>query len=663
MCTDLSRIGIVLLLFGNLLWPAHRSRAQSFADTYPKNNPDSLEQWVRANPKANPQTRLKALITLERTYTWNYHDRVGTHLPEINRLATVQKRENAMAWAQYLEAFRLFNQNRLVDVVPLANKALKRFGSQNDRSGQLHAYGLLVLTNSTLYGNRITSSRALSEQYLKKMEALLHENSNVHDYLTTQLVYTRFQYGEMDNGARSMRQTLDNAERVIEQYPDCAYARYRFGRIEAIYYGLIGEHEKAYSRNKQVLQLLRPEQDWEMATLTYNLATDCYKLNRIDEGIALCRQSIAMLSRAKPVNYAILAGPYTKYRELVQKKGDYVAANRLADSVQKYNGLVFLAENNKKMLELQVRYETERKQTQIAELTQKQQAAAFQYRVITAGLILVTIVATAIGLLFWRLRRINRQRALALAEVQQLYKAREQFIGIIAHDMRKPLVSFRGLADLISDRLKQRAYADIGQISQAIDSAGVQIETMLDNLLRWALAQREAIPYHPDNIRLNDLLHRVTDLYRNLVQFHDINIAVNCADTVLVWADVDGLELIVRNLIDNALKAIGSSGCISVSGVLLPDHQVRIEVWNSGSGVTSDKLLFLQGVLVGRRSVQLGEQGLGLGLLLVRDFVARNKGNITVEHGRPEGICFVVTLPVSRQLDSLPAIWRAYEGA
>lgn len=132
---------------------------------------------------------------------------------------------------------------------------------------------------------------------------------------------------------------------------------------------------------------------------------------------------------------------------------------------------------------------------------------------------------------------------------------------------------------------------------------------------------------------------------------------------MLVWADVDGLELIVRNLIDNALKAIGSSGCISVSGVLLPDHQVRIEVWNSGSGVTSDKLLFLQGVLVGRRSVQLGEQGLGLGLLLVRDFVARNKGNITVEHGRPEGICFVVTLPVSRQLDSLPAIWRAYEGA
>ncbi|KAB7733044.1 hypothetical protein F5984_03645 [Rudanella paleaurantiibacter] len=660
MCTDLIRMGMVPLFFCSLLLNIQVSRAQSFADTYPVNKPDSLVQWLRANPKAHPQARLKALITLERTYTWNYHDKVGEHLPEISRLAKALNHTGARASAAYIQAYRLFNQNRLADVISLANQSLKLFGAANDHSGQLHAYGLLVLTNSTLYGNRVTSSRALSEQYLGKMETLLRDNNNVHDFLTTQLVHTRFQYGEMEDGARSMRQTLDNAAQVIQQRPDCAYARYRFGRVEAIYYGLIGEHEKAYALNKQVLQQIKPEQGWEMATLTYNLATDCYKLNRIDEGIALCQHSIAMLTGVKPVNYAILAGPYTKYRELMQKKGDFVAANRLADSVQKYNGMVFLAQNDQKMLELQVRYETERKQAQIAELKRLNEVTAVQNRMYLIGLGLAMVVIGLVVYLSLRLHRANARLSLALAEVQQLNKAREQFIGIIAHDMRKPLVSFQGLADLINDRLKQRAYADIGQISQAIDSAGVQIETMLDNLLRWALSQREAIPYHPDNIRVTDLLHRVTELHRHLVQFHNINIAVDCPSSVLVWADVDSLELIVRNLIDNALKAIGTSGCIQLSGEVTDQQEVQIRVWNSGRGVSPDKLLFLQGVLTGRRAVQIGEHGLGLGLLLVRDFVARNKGRVTVEPGKPEGICFVVTLPKSVQADTLRAAQTEY---
>lgn len=620
-------IALYICLFINGL-----AQAQSFtfADTHPVNNPDSLERWLVANPSASGLLRLKNLITLERTYSWNYHDKVGRYLAEIDRLATSLPYAGAKAAYQYIKAYMVFNQNQGAATVQYANQALTAFQQQNDPSGVLHAYGLLVLTNSTMYGNRVTSSASLSQQYLRKMEQLLAKTDDVHDFLMIQLVTTRYQYGELEEGIEPIRKTATDALKRIEQNPACTYARYRFERINALSYNMSGDNAMSYKLNKRILQQLQPDQIWEIATMTYNVATDCYKLNRTDEGIALCEKSIAMHRATKPLNYAALGGPYTKYRELLQQKGDFVNANRLADSVQKFNGFVFSAENDKKMLELQSRYESERKQVEINAL-EKQQGQTIIILVVSAVILLL------LGVLVYKLVYTNRQ-------LKVLNRSREHFMGIIAHDMRKPLVSLRGLAGLISTLLKQKAYHDIQELALSIDSTGLQIEAMLDNLLKWALAQRESIPYNPQAVPLAQTLGEVVSLYQQLTHLQGTVLLLSGAEKLWVWADPNGLQLIVRNLIDNALKHVEADGQILIRCGVSGDR-VLIEVRDDGRGMSAERLLFLQGVLSGRVAGHVGENGLGLGLLLVRDFTRRNQGTITIDSKKDEGTTFIVSLP------------------
>ncbi|WP_041615771.1 ATP-binding protein [Spirosoma linguale] len=242
----------------------------------------------------------------------------------------------------------------------------------------------------------------------------------------------------------------------------------------------------------------------------------------------------------------------------------------------------------------------------------------------------------------------NAQLASAFTDVQQLNKSREHFIGIIAHDMRKPLISFRGMADLINMLLKQKAYQDVEQVSQAIDSAGLAIETMLDNLLKWALSQREAIPYNPHRLLVAPALGKVVSLYQQLVQFQPTTISLSCPEGLTVWADPNGLELIVRNLIDNALKHMQMQGQIVISCQQETANTIQLRITDTGKGVGEAKLAFLQSVLSGQVKGEVGQNGLGLGLLLVRDFAVRNQGIIRIESGAGQGTSFTLTLPAGQ---------------
>ncbi len=258
----------------------------------------------------------------------------------------------------------------------------------------------------------------------------------------------------------------------------------------------------------------------------------------------------------------------------------------------------------------------------------------------------------AISLLAWRLHKnrqqlqqSNQQLTAALVEVQQLNTTLEHFIQIIAHDMRKPLISFRGLADHISLLLRQQAYDDIRIVSNAIDSTGIQIETMLDNLLRWALTQREPIPYQPRALHLATIIENVVGLYGTLSHNQTVSIFVHCPESLSVWADPNALELIIRNLIDNALKQLQPNGQITISCQPDGDACVQIQIADTGRGMATGKLAFLQGILSGQEPGRVGQNGLGVGLLLVRDFIQRNKGYITIDSIRGQGTTFRLYVP------------------
>lgn len=623
-------------VIGVLLLAASFCYAQSFtfSDTYPTNNPDSLEQWLKTHPKPTSE-RLKNLIRLERTYYWGNLFRLRTHRNEIVKLANTARTAMAAACVNYIDALYYSAQNQTVESVKSANKALNAFQLLGDNSGILHAYSVFVLVNSTIYGNQVVADPRFSKGYLEKIDDLLGKTDSTHDQLMARLAYSRYLYGQGGDAVKELRPLAEKVLTLIETAPDCRYASYRFQRLKAIGYQIQGDTQQSYMTNKAILVGLRPEQEWEIGTMNYNLAVDCYLLQRVEEGIAYCETSISIIA-SNPKFLFALAGPYTKYRELLTLQGKFEKANQVADSVMKYNSLNFITENDKKMLELEGQYEFERKQAQIAELKTQNQR----------NLTLLAVSAAVVclfGMLGYKLYRANQG-------LKSLTRAREQFFGIIAHDLRRPMHSFHGMSEMVSFYLKKGNYEAIQQLSQAIDESGASIRKMLDNLLSWALSQRGELPYNPVNALVEPRIRSVVELYEKGSPLKEVTFEVHCPGSPTAFVDPNALELIIRNLIDNSYKALPAKGHVAIRVSVPTPRQVHIAVRDNGPGISEEKLRLIKMVFAHPETAQVGQNGMGMGLIMVARFAKQNKAALTVESGVQEGTEFTLRLPEGKKV-------------
>lgn len=650
----LNRTGFVLLICSSLSLIAIKGLSQSFtfADVHPVNNPDSLEQWLNANPKAPALVRIKNLIMLERTHNWLKIGEMGRRLPTLHALAVQTHDPTALAAYDFLKAKNEYRSNNLYGATLYGSRALTQFEKHRDISGQINAHCLLFSIGYGQNGYPSAADTNLTQAHWQQSQQLLAAHPNPHDQIAINSMALH-QINVQSDLARQ-QQFLLGVLNYIMATPACAYARRNFQMRRGGLYYQAGNYQASYAHAKRILIKYPTTDAYELATIYFNLGNDCTQLDRLNEGLSYYQKATKLALVCSPVRYEILVPAYEMASNLAVNKGLFEKAYRYLVQARTYEQQANEQANNRRMQELQARYESSRRQRQIDLLQKKQEIDQYQRNLYIKLLGLSGLGLITISLLAWRLYR-NRQKLQqknleleeALAEVQQLNTTLEHFIGIIAHDMRKPLISFRNLAELIGDRLQKRAYGDIQLISRAIDQSGNQIETMLDNLLRWALAQREAIPYRPESLLLISLLNRVTDLYRNLVQFQHIQITVDCPETLYVWADDNGLQLIVRNLLDNALKHLGAVGEVRVTAIVTADQQVQIQIDDSGEGIAPNQLAFLQDFFAGHVEGHVGQKGLGLGLLLVRDFAARNNGHVEVTSQPGQHTFFSVYVPLS----------------
>lgn len=607
----------------------------TFADTYPTSNLDSLENWVKAHTQPNEE-RLKNLIKLERSYYWFNLFKLGSFEREIAQITKSSRSPVGTAGHLYLKALFHNARNEAAPSVHYANDALKQFENSKpqDASGILHCYAVFILNNSTVFGNQVVSDPKFSTGYVKKMNDLLAQTNSLHDRLMVKLAYTRYLYGQGGNGVTQLRPTAEQALQLIHTQPVGGYATYRFERLRAIGFKIQGNIPQSYRINKQLLATLHPSQAYETATVGYNLAVDCYSLKRNQEGIEQCQKSIGIL-REYPPFWFVIAGPFTKYRELAAAQGNYQLANELADSVSKYNALVFSAENDKKMLELQGRFEFDRNQAQIQTLEQNAQ----RNRIF---LIIAVVVAAALGFLGWKLRQSNtRLNALVLL--------RDEFIRIIAHDLRRPLHAFYGLSEVFSKLLQRGDQQAIVKISRSIDQSGLYIRQMLDNLLYWALSQKGKLTLTPTTFSLQSQLAALVSVYGAVTALKGISLEYDCPHDLTVHTDVNALDLILRNLIDNAIQQTPDQGNIRIEAKPVADSdRVFIRLSDTGKGMTQTQLQLVRDVLATPKRFQPKQENLGLGLIIVSTFAQQAGILISVDSQEGKGATFEISLKTEK---------------
>lgn len=238
----------------------------------------------------------------------------------------------------------------------------------------------------------------------------------------------------------------------------------------------------------------------------------------------------------------------------------------------------------------------------------------------------------------------TRQKA---AELAELNAGKDRLFAIIAHDLRKPALSFRGIGKKINYLIGKNDFERLQSFGNTLENAAFSLNNLLDNLLGWASQQRNMLSYNPRLISLSEIAQEATSYVVDQAKNKEINLQVVIPPGLFVYADSNAVLTIIRNLASNAVKFTEKSGAITISAEVSATN-VTLLVSDSGIGISSDELPVLFDLSnQSKKDGTEGEKGTGLGLYLVKELVLINQGSISVESSLANGTTFSVTLPTT----------------
>jgi PAS domain S-box-containing protein len=227
----------------------------------------------------------------------------------------------------------------------------------------------------------------------------------------------------------------------------------------------------------------------------------------------------------------------------------------------------------------------------------------------------------------------------------QLNLDKDRFISILGHDLRSPFNNLLGLSELLSKNIHKYDIDKIEKLANGINKSARNTNNLLDDLLKWAMAQQGNIPFNPENVSLTDVCNDVLITLNPIADAKTIVINCLAKDHLNVFADNDMLKTVLRNLVSNAIKFTNNGGAISINAEQA-DSKVTISVSDNGVGIPPEnlsKLYNISEVLTTKGTAK--ETGTGLGLLICKEFVEKHGGVIWVESEVGKGSEFRFTLP------------------
>lgn len=231
-------------------------------------------------------------------------------------------------------------------------------------------------------------------------------------------------------------------------------------------------------------------------------------------------------------------------------------------------------------------------------------------------------------------------------ELQKINAEKDKFFSIIAHDLRNPFNGFLGLTQVMAEELPSLTMKEVRKIAVIMSESATNLYNLLTNLLDWSRIQQGAILFKPAVIQLSIVVKGSIDVIHGSAKGKNIEIVTDIPDGLVVFADTNMLQTILRNLISNALKFTPKGGKINVSAKTGDNKSVEISIQDTGIGMSEFlvKNLFRLDVQTTREGTD-GEPSTGLGMLLCKEFVEKHGGRLWVESKEGNGSTFYFTLP------------------
>lgn len=231
-------------------------------------------------------------------------------------------------------------------------------------------------------------------------------------------------------------------------------------------------------------------------------------------------------------------------------------------------------------------------------------------------------------------------------ELRQLNDLKDKYFSIISHDLKGPIFGVKELIHLTqSGLISQEEFMEMmPEISKNMENVAI----LLENLLAWTSSQIRGEFIQMTNFNLIPLMIQQKNLLDRIAKGKEIKIHVDNSRESWVFADKNMIELVIRNLLNNAVKFSGLKGEIRMFTSEEGDY-IKICVEDNGSGISEENLAKLRNGISFTTRGQLNETGTGLGLILVSEYVEKNKGFLEISSKLNQGTTFCILIPKASQ--------------
>lgn len=229
----------------------------------------------------------------------------------------------------------------------------------------------------------------------------------------------------------------------------------------------------------------------------------------------------------------------------------------------------------------------------------------------------------------------TKQNKIILAqkeELDELNATKDKLFSIVSHDLRSSVNALKTSNAKLQESLVTKDFSALDQLLHNNSEIANGTYNLLDNLLNWALLQTKQAYFYIDSLHLLSIINQVAYNYKPLLLNKNISFENRVAASVFVSADQDSLKIIIRNVLDNAVKFSKENGAIAIYTRASEDGFCHLIIEDTGSGMSEAKRqeLLKETVLLSKKGSD-ENIGTGLGMQLCKSLVHKNGGTLSIE--------------------------------
>jgi len=410
----------------------------------------------------------------------------------------------------------------------------------------------------------------------------------------------------------------------------------------------MGKYEMAESHLNESFKIKKEVDDFLGLPSVYEyLGLSLIELGQKKEGFDKLQLALTL---AKSNNQkSIQLNIYSKLTSVYLKLNDLGNAIRCQKKQIEIQDSLLSGDADIKMEQLQAIYEIDKQNGQILELEKQNEINSLiikQHRISQLIMIIGIFIAILISILIYWFYTKMRHKNLELKESNA---AKDKFFAIIAHDLRSPTANLTSFLEYLNETFNEQSPEELKVIFTSLYKSAENVSVLLENLLIWAQSQLNKIEFSPRELKLTDVIQNSVKGLLQSADNKNISINFELNDQINVMADLNMVQSIVRNLLSNAIKFTNRGGSVIIKSEFTNMNTASVSIMDNGVGIEKSSLTKIFDITNNLHTTGTeNEMSTGLGLMLVKDFIEKNKGTITIDSQKGMGTSVSFTLPTTK---------------